>query len=193
LLRKNFFAITFGFEKFRAYLIGFHVIAYTDHSTLKRLLSKKDAKPRLVRWILLLQEFDCEIRDQKGSENLVANRLSRIRYDKESGSSVSKCFPDKQLYAVSPDPWYANILNYLVIGRISYGSTKNYRHRFFHLVEFFVWEDPYLFKCYYDQVFRRCVSDNEVKSVLSFCHHQECGGYFSGIKTATKVLQCNFY
>jgi len=55
----------FGFEKFRPYLIGSHMIVYANHSALKQLLSKKDTKPRLVRWILLLQEFDCEIMDKK--------------------------------------------------------------------------------------------------------------------------------
>jgi len=54
--------VIFDFEKFRPYLIGSHVIVYIDHPTLKHLLSKKDAKLTLVRWILLLQEFDCEIR-----------------------------------------------------------------------------------------------------------------------------------
>ena len=62
------------------------MIVYTDHSTLKHLLSKKDAKPRLVRWILLVQEFNCEFRDKKGSENLVADHLSRIVYSRELGS-----------------------------------------------------------------------------------------------------------
>jgi len=51
---KEFLAVIFGFEKFRSYLIRSHLIVYTDHFTLKHLLSKKDAKPRLVRWILLL-------------------------------------------------------------------------------------------------------------------------------------------
>jgi len=72
---KEFLAVIFALESFCAYLIGSHVIVYTDHSALKHLLSKKDAKPRLVRWILLVQEFDCEFRDKKGSENLVADPL----------------------------------------------------------------------------------------------------------------------
>ena len=134
-------AVIFGFKKFRPYLIGSHMIVYTDHSALKHFLSKKDAKPKLVRWILLLQEFDCEIRDKNGSENIVVDHLPRILYDRESESSVSECFSDEQLHVVHPDPSYVDIVNYLVAGRIREGWTKNERDRFFHLVKFFIWSD----------------------------------------------------
>ena len=97
---KEFFAVIFGFKKCRPYLIRSHMIIYTDHCAFKHLLSKKDAKPRLVRWILPLQEFDCEIRDKKGYENLIADHLSRIPHDQESESSIFECFPDEQLYAI---------------------------------------------------------------------------------------------
>ena len=73
-------------EKFRSYLIGSEIIVYTDHSALKFLLSKKDAKPRLIKWILLLQEFDLQIIDKKGTKNLVANHLSRVVLDEVSGT-----------------------------------------------------------------------------------------------------------
>ena len=63
---KELLVVVFAFEKFRSYLLLSKVVVYTDHAALKYLMAKKDAKPRLIRWILLLQEFDVEIRDKKG-------------------------------------------------------------------------------------------------------------------------------
>jgi len=62
---KELLAMVFAIHKFRSYLVGAKVIVYTDHAALKYLLTKKNAKPRLIHWILLLQEFDLEIRDKK--------------------------------------------------------------------------------------------------------------------------------
>ncbi|GJW53071.1 reverse transcriptase domain-containing protein [Tanacetum coccineum] len=67
---KELLAVVYAFEKFRSYLVLSKSIVYTDHSAIKYLFAKKDAKPRLMRWILLLQEFDVVIRDKKGAENL---------------------------------------------------------------------------------------------------------------------------
>ena len=63
---KELLAIVFSFDKFRTYLIGNKVIMHTDHLAIKYLMTKKDANPRLIRWVLLLQEFDLERKDKKG-------------------------------------------------------------------------------------------------------------------------------
>jgi len=87
---------------------------------------------------LLLQKFNCEIRDKKGSENLVVDHLSRTIYGRELETHISECFPSEQLFTVHSDPWYAVIVNYLISSRVHDGWTKNDRDIFFHLVKFFV-------------------------------------------------------
>ncbi|CAA7021413.1 unnamed protein product [Microthlaspi erraticum] len=96
-LRRNL-AVVFAFEKFRSYLVGSKVIVHTDHAALKYLLTKKDAKPRLLRWILLLQEFDLEIKDKKGIDNGVADHLSRMKIDDDV--PLDDSLPDEHVYAV---------------------------------------------------------------------------------------------
>jgi len=81
---------------------------------------------------------------------------------------------------VQSNPWYANIVNYLVTGLILDGWNKHDRDRFLHLVKFYIWDDPYSFKHYSDKIVRRSVSSYEVKSSISFCHDQAYGGHFSG-------------
>ena len=77
-IEKEMLAIVFGCEKFRPYILGSHVIVHTDHAAIKYLMSKKEAKPRLIRWVLLLQEFDLKIKDKKGCDNVIVDHLSRV-------------------------------------------------------------------------------------------------------------------
>ncbi|CAL8993249.1 unnamed protein product [Prunus brigantina] len=170
---KELLAVVFALEKFRSYLVGSKVIVYSDHAALRFLLTKKDAKPRLIRWILLLQEFDLEIRDKKGSENVVADHLSRL-VDENHGDGkilpLNESFPDEQLFVIRDD------------------LTFQERKKFFSMVKHYMWDEPYLFKYCPDQIIRRCVPESEQQSILTFSHALACGGHFSAKKTALKLF-----
>nr|GEU36376.1 reverse transcriptase domain-containing protein [Tanacetum cinerariifolium] len=95
-MEKELLAMVYAFEKFWPYLVLSKTIVYTDHSALKYLLAKQDAKPRLLLWILLLQEFDVIVRDKKGAENLAAGHLSRLENPHEGDlekKEINKIFP----------------------------------------------------------------------------------------------------
>ena len=63
--KKELLVVVFALNKFRLYILDSLVVVFTDHIALKYLLSKKDAKPRLTRWILLQQEFNINIKDKR--------------------------------------------------------------------------------------------------------------------------------
>ncbi|CAN6697997.1 unnamed protein product [Malus baccata var. baccata] len=190
---KELLAVVFALDKFRSYLIGTKVIVFTDHAALKYLVSKKETKPRLIRWILLLQEFDIEIQDKKGSENKVADHLSRMMHNEES-LPIAETFPDEQLMSIKvSEPWYADLVNFLVSKQISSTLTRHQRDKLRNDAQFYVWDDPYLWKYCPDQIIRRCVHDSKFHSILSFCHTYACGGHFGIQRTTLKVLQCGFY
>ncbi|GJZ17274.1 reverse transcriptase domain-containing protein [Tanacetum coccineum] len=104
-------AVVYAFEKFRPYLVLSKSIVYTDHSALKYLLSKQDAKPRLLHWVLLLQEFDIIIRDKKGTENIAADHLSRLENphkDVLENKDINENFPLETLGVIysGSTPWF---------------------------------------------------------------------------------------
>ncbi|XP_070013475.1 uncharacterized protein [Nicotiana sylvestris] len=94
---KEMLVVVFAFDKFRSYLIGSKVIVYTDHAALRYLIEKKEFKPRLIHWMLLFQEFDLEIRDRKGTENQVADHLSRLEGAENvvEVEEILETFPDE--------------------------------------------------------------------------------------------------
>ncbi|KAL4279545.1 hypothetical protein GQ457_03G016570 [Hibiscus cannabinus] len=219
---KEMLAVIFAFDKFRSYLIGTKVIVHTDHSAIKYLLSKKDAKPRLIRWILLLQEFDIEIIDRKGTENQVADHLSRLENKDiaDTADEIQEGFPDEQLLSATSKPagidanfiaavteliasteeltekstpWYADFVNYIVSRILPHQLNYQGRKRFKHNAKGYFWDEPYLFKQCADQIIRRCIPEEEQQTILEQCHSAPYGGHFGGNRTAAKVLQSGFY
>ena len=92
--------MVFACEKFRPCILGSHVIIHTDHVAIKYLMAKKEARPRLIRWVLMLQEFDLEIKDKKVSDNVIADYLSRFErpIEEEKENEREEKFPDEQLF-----------------------------------------------------------------------------------------------
>ncbi|GJU51249.1 reverse transcriptase domain-containing protein [Tanacetum coccineum] len=193
---KELLAVVYAFEKFRSYLVLSKSIVYTDHSTLKYLFAKQDAKPRLLRWVLLLQEFDIYIRDKKGAENLAADHLSRLENPHQSvlnKKEINEIFPLETLSMVSfrgdsSTPWFADFANYhagnFVVKRISF-QQKN---KLFKDVKHYFWDDPFLFKICADQVIRRCVHGKEAIDILKACHNRPTRGHHGPNYTAKKGI-----
>ena len=114
---KEFLAVVFACDKFRSYIVDSKVIVHTDHAAMKYLMEKKDAKPRLIKWVLLLQEFYLHITDRTGAENPVADNLSRLENILDDSQPINDSFLDEQLDAINVSnstPWYADYANYIV-------------------------------------------------------------------------------
>ncbi|XP_074300972.1 uncharacterized protein LOC141632313 [Silene latifolia] len=124
--------------------IVLHAIYY---ETLNYLLAKKEAKPRLICWILLLQEYDLEIRDKSGAENIVADHLSHLRFAENDLLPIDDSFSDDHLLDITTvTPWFADYANYLVGGILPPDLSYQQEKRFMHDVKRYFWDDPYLFQ-----------------------------------------------
>jgi len=168
--------MAFTFKKFRSYFHGTEVIVHTDHSALKYPMAKKDAKPRLIRWVLLLQEFDLEVKDRKGIENQVADHLSRLEEETMlklgDGAEINNAFPNEQVLAASCDliPWFANFANYLASDLVPLDLSFHQRKKFMSDVKKFFRDEPYLFHVCADVIIHRCVPKVEKMSIFEACH-----------------------
>nr|KYP44101.1 Transposon Ty3-I Gag-Pol polyprotein [Cajanus cajan] len=192
---KELLAIVYALEKFRAYLIGSKIIIFTDHAAIKYLLTKSDSKPRLIRWILLLQEFDLEIKDKKGCENNVADHLSRLVNNEVTTlePELSEEFPDEKLLSIQERPWFADMANFKAAGVILEDLNWHQRKKMLNDAKLYVWDDPHLFKIGAENLLRRCVTKEEAKDILWHSHNSPYGGHFNGERTAAKVLQSGFF
>nr|GEU70125.1 reverse transcriptase domain-containing protein [Tanacetum cinerariifolium] len=193
---KEILAEVYAFEKFRPYLVLSKSIVYTDHSALKYLLSKQDAKPRLLRWVLILQEFDITIRDKKGSENLAAGHLSRLENphkDVLENKDINENFPSETLRSLSSGstPWFVDIENFYAGNFVKKGLTS--QQKFFKDVKHYFWDDPYLFRICTDQIIHRCVHGREAIDILKACHEGPTEGHHGANLTTKKVFDVGFF
>nr|GFC97153.1 reverse transcriptase domain-containing protein [Tanacetum cinerariifolium] len=164
-------SVVYAFEKFRPYLVLSKSIVYIDHSALKYLLNKQDVKPRLFRWVLLLQEFDITILDKKGSENLVTDHLSRLEnphQDVLENKDINENFPLETLGSLTSHntPWFTDIANFHAGNFIKKGLTSQQKKKFFKYEAF---------------------------EILKACHEGPSGGHYGANLTAKKVFDAGFF
>ncbi|GJS66698.1 reverse transcriptase domain-containing protein [Tanacetum coccineum] len=190
---KEMLAVVYAFEKFRSYLIMNKSVVYTDHSALKYLFNKKDAKARLLRWVLLLQEFDFKVIDTKGAENYAADHLSRLENPYENvfdPKEITETFLLETLSVLTSKDqstlWFANFANYHAGKFIKTGMSTQEKNKFFKDVKHYFWDDPFLFKTCADQIIRRCVDGKA-------CHSGPTGGHYGANFTAKKVFDAGFF
>ncbi|GKF80116.1 hypothetical protein Tco_0235684, partial [Tanacetum coccineum] len=139
------------------------------HSALKYLFNKKDAKARLLRWVLLLREFDFKVIDTKGAENYAADHLSRLENPYENvfdPKEINETFPLETLNTVTSHddqntPWFSDIANYHAGNFLNKGMTSQQKRKLFKDIKHYFWDDPYLFRTCADQIIRRCVFGQE--------------------------------
>ncbi|GJV77440.1 reverse transcriptase domain-containing protein [Tanacetum coccineum] len=158
---KEMLAVVYAFEKFRSYLIMNKSVVYTDHSALKYLFNKKDAKARLLR-------------DTKGAENYAADHLSRLENPYENvfdPKEINETFPLETLNTVTSHddqniPWFADIANYHAGNFLIKGMSTQQKRKFFKDIKHYFWDDPYLFRTCADQIIRRCVFGQEALEIF---------------------------
>ncbi|RDY13902.1 Tf2-11, partial [Mucuna pruriens] len=192
-IEKELLALVFALDKFRSYLLNSRIVVFSDHAALRYLLKKPDAKPRLIRWMLLLQEFNIEIRDKRGAENSVADHLSRIERESEPMPIRDEFANEKLLHIKTSTPWFVDIYNYVVTSQFSLEASRLYKEKLHSDAKYYMWDDPYLWRLCSDQVICRCIPNTEINSILQICNEAPGGGNYGSTHIARKVLDCGFY
>ncbi|GJY58944.1 reverse transcriptase domain-containing protein [Tanacetum coccineum] len=155
-----------------------------------------DAKARLLRWVLLHQEFNFKVIDTKGAEKYATDHLSRLENPFENvldPKEINENFPLETLNMVTSHgnpstPWFADYANYHAGNFIVKGMSTQQKNKFFKDVKHYFWDDPFLFKTCADQVIRRCVSGQEAVDILTACHSGPTGGHYGANYTAKKGI-----
>lgn len=179
--------------KFRSYTIGSKLTIYSN-TVIKYLENKKETKPRITPWIILLQEFNFTIKDRKGLDNPVADHFIRSSKNKRTIQYKVVFFYEYLFKLDLHVPWYVDIVNYLVTSYLPIHFSYNEKYKLKSESKYYVWESSYLWKIGLDQIVRRRVAKNEHESILSFFFHERaCGGHFGPNRITRKILYSWFY
>ena len=175
---------------FGHYITGYQTLVHIYHATIKYLMNKPYVNVRITRWFLLLQHFDLTIIDKLGKENVVANFLSRLTLPAGKEEIIDDQLPDEHLFSISViSPWYADIANYLVVGRFPPNLSSKEKRNIVKKSVPFTSIGRNIFRLGPDQMLRRCVGEEDVFDILSTCHDGPCGGHFPTKRTTFKDLQ----
>jgi transposase InsO family protein len=186
--------IIYSCKKFRHYLLGYKVIFHTDHNALKYMVNKADVTGRVARWILLLQEFDYEVRIRPGKQHANADFFSRIE-GKEDSKEVEDQFPDEDLFHVGrgEDTWYSDIIQFLLTTRLPRDLNQEEAAVFLRKVRPYLLVKGILHKEGVDGRLRRCLEKNEVSIVMRAMHEEEAGGHYAKETTTKKILAAGYW
>ncbi|GKB89660.1 reverse transcriptase domain-containing protein [Tanacetum coccineum] len=170
---KELLAVVYAFKKFRLYLVLSKTIVYMDHSTLKYLLAKQYAKPRLLR---LENPYQGDLEKKETNEKFPLETLGMISFCGDSSTI-----------------WFADIANYHAGNFIVKGMSSQQKKKFFKDVKHYFWDEPYLFRICADQMIRRCVHGQEAIDILAACHNGPTRGHYGAYYTAKNVFDSGFY
>nr|GEV44853.1 hypothetical protein [Tanacetum cinerariifolium] len=168
-IRKDHFLLPFIDQMLERYMTAiFHDMCKDFMEVFMMTFLFLDVKPRLIRWVLLLQEFTVEIKYKKKAENLAANHLSILEnpdikeLDEEK---IRDSFPEEHLIIRKPekDPWYADYANFLVSKVMPRDMTYHLRKKFFLDLKYYIWDETHV------------------------------GGHYEADITARKVFEAGFY
>ncbi|GJY19511.1 reverse transcriptase domain-containing protein [Tanacetum coccineum] len=171
--KKELLAVVFSFDKFYLYLVLSKTLVYTDHSALKYLFGKHDAKPR-------------------------PTRVENPNLGTFTGDEIANEFPNKHLMILKAklnddEPWYANYVNYIVGKIVPPKWTPEKRRRFFSQLKNYFWDEPYVFRLCPNNVMRRCVAGSKILEILAHCHSGPTRGHHSVWITGRKVYESGFF